>query len=91
MSTRQTISLVAWREIRERLRSRVFLYSTLLMLVVVGAASALPAFIDTTKTYQSRSSRRRRRARRRTAARGQAVRRQGQAPGASRGSRHASS
>ena len=51
MNARQTISLVAWREIRERLRSRVFLYSTLLMLVVVGAASALPAFINTTKTY----------------------------------------
>ena len=49
---RQTISLVAWREIHERLRSRVFLYSTLLMLVVVGASSALPAFIDTTKTYR---------------------------------------
>ena len=52
MSARQTISLVAWREIHERLRSRVFLYSTLLMLVVVGASSALPAFIDTTKTYR---------------------------------------
>ncbi len=51
MNARQTISLVAWREIRERLRSRVFLYSTLLMLVVVGAASALPTFINTTKTY----------------------------------------
>ena len=52
MNARQTISLVAWREIRERLRSRVFLYSTLLMLVVVGASSALPSFIDTTKTYR---------------------------------------
>lgn len=51
MNGRQTITLVASREIRERLRSRVFLYSTLLMLVVVGAASALPAVIDKTKTY----------------------------------------
>jgi len=51
MSARQTITLVARREIRERLRSRVFLYSTLLMLLVVGASSALPAVIDTTKTY----------------------------------------
>ena len=52
MSTRQTITLVAWREIRERLRSRVFLYSTVLMLGVVGASSALPALIDTSKTYR---------------------------------------
>ena len=52
MNARETISLVASREIRERLRSRVFLYSTLLMLVVVGASSALPSFIDTTKTYR---------------------------------------
>ena len=51
MNGRRAISLVARREIRERLRSRVFLYSTLLMLVVVGAASALPTFINTTKTY----------------------------------------
>jgi ABC-2 type transport system permease protein len=52
MSGRRTITLIAWREIRERLRSRVFLYSTLLMLVLVAAAGALPAFIDTTKTYE---------------------------------------
>ena len=51
MSARQTISLVAGREIRERLRSRVFLYSTLLMLGVIAAGSALPTLIDTTKTY----------------------------------------
>ena len=52
MTARQTIALVATREIRERLRSRVFLYSTLLMLAVVGGAGALPALIDTTKTYR---------------------------------------
>ena len=52
MSARQTIALVAWREIRERLQSRVFLYSSLLMLAVVGASAAVPAFIDTTKTYR---------------------------------------
>lgn len=51
MSGRQTITLVAWREIRERLRSRVFLYSTVLMLAVLGASSAIPTLIDTTKTY----------------------------------------
>jgi ABC-2 type transport system permease protein len=52
MSARHTIALVASREIRERLRSRVFLYSTILLLVVVGASSALPTLIDTTKTYR---------------------------------------
>jgi ABC-2 type transport system permease protein len=52
MNARRTIALVAWREIRERLRSRVFLYSTLLMLAVVGASSALPSLIDTTRTYR---------------------------------------
>ena len=51
-NARHTITLVASREIRERLRSRVFLYSTLLMLVVVGASGALPALIDTTKAYR---------------------------------------
>jgi ABC-2 type transport system permease protein len=52
MSARQTVALVAGREIRERLRSRVFLYSTVLMLVVVGGSTALPALIDTAKTYR---------------------------------------
>ena len=52
MSARRTIGLVATREIRERLRSRVFLYSTVLLLVVVGGFSILPALIDTTTTYR---------------------------------------
>lgn len=52
MTARQTIMLVASREIRERLRSRVFLYSTMLMLAVVAGSSALPGLIDTTKTYR---------------------------------------
>ena len=52
MTARQTIALVAGREIRERLRSRVFLYSTVLMLAVVAGGSVLPALIDTTKTYR---------------------------------------
>jgi ABC-2 type transport system permease protein len=52
MNARHTITLVARREIRERLRSRVFIYSTLLMLVVVAASGALPTFIDTTKSYR---------------------------------------
>jgi ABC-2 type transport system permease protein len=52
MNARQTIRLIAWREIRERLRSRVFLYSTLLMLAVVGGSSALPALLDTGTSYR---------------------------------------
>jgi ABC-2 type transport system permease protein len=52
MNARQTIRLIAWREIRERLRSRVFLYSTLLMLAVVGGSSALPAVLDTGTSYR---------------------------------------
>lgn len=51
MTAARTIALVAAREIRERLRSRVFLYSTLLMLVAAGGAGLLPAFVDTTTTY----------------------------------------
>jgi ABC-2 type transport system permease protein len=39
--------LVATREIRERGRSRAFVASLLLMLVVVAAAIALPALLDT--------------------------------------------
>lgn len=52
MNARHTIGLIARREIRERLRSRVFLYSTVLMLAVVGASSALPAVLDTGLTYR---------------------------------------
>ena len=45
MSPRRAISLVAWREIRERLRSAAFLWSTVIMLVIVGASSALPMML----------------------------------------------
>jgi ABC-2 type transport system permease protein len=45
-SVRQTW-LVAAREIRERGRSRAFLASLLLMLLVVAAAITLPALVDT--------------------------------------------
>ena len=41
-SSGRVISLVAWREIRERLRSPAFLWSTVIMLVIVGGSSALP-------------------------------------------------
>lgn len=52
MSARRTIALVAAREIRERLRSRIFLYSTVLMLVIVGGSTALPSLVNTSKTYR---------------------------------------
>jgi ABC-2 type transport system permease protein len=52
MSARQAITLVAWREIRERLRSRVFLVSTLLMLVLVGGSSALSSTLSNESTYR---------------------------------------
>lgn len=52
MNARQAIMLIAWREIRERLRSRAFLLSTLLMLVLVGASSALNSVVTKTQTYK---------------------------------------
>ncbi len=51
MSARRAILLVARREIRERLRSRALLYSTLLLLLVVGAATAFSAIVDPHTTY----------------------------------------
>ena len=52
MSARQTIALVARREIEERLRSRVFLWSTVLLLALVGGSTALSSAIETQKTYR---------------------------------------
>jgi ABC-2 type transport system permease protein len=52
MSARQAISLVAWREIQERLHSRAFLASTLLMLALVVASSALSLALSSEKTYR---------------------------------------
>ena len=52
MSARRAISLVAWREIRERLRSPAFLWSTVIMLVIVGASSALPTVLQKETTYR---------------------------------------
>ena len=52
MSARGAIALVAWREIRERLRSPAFLWSTVIMLVIVGASSALPALLQEETTYR---------------------------------------
>jgi ABC-2 type transport system permease protein len=52
MSARRAISLIAWREIRERLRSPAFLWSTVIMLVIVGASSALPMLLQNETTYR---------------------------------------
>ena len=50
-SSGRVISLVAWREIRERLRSPAFLWSTVIMLVIVGGSSAVPQVLETKTTY----------------------------------------
>jgi ABC-2 type transport system permease protein len=52
MSARRVVWLVAWREIRERLRSPAFLWSTVIMLVIVGASSALPMVLQEETTYR---------------------------------------
>jgi ABC-2 type transport system permease protein len=52
MSGRRAITLVARREIRERLRSRTFLISTLLMLALVGGSAALGQMLNSQKTYR---------------------------------------
>ena len=51
MSGRRAITLVAWREIRERLRSKTFLASTLLILALVGASAFAERFANPDKTY----------------------------------------
>lgn len=52
MSGRRTIALVALREIRERLRSRAFLVSTLVLLLLVGGSTALNGALSRTTTYR---------------------------------------
>ena len=52
MSAQRAIALVAWREIYERLRSRAFLVSTVLMLLLVGASSALSGALSKQPTYR---------------------------------------
>jgi ABC-2 type transport system permease protein len=51
MSGRRAIVLVARREISERLRSRALLYSTGLLLLVVGASTAFTTVVDPHTTY----------------------------------------
>ena len=52
MSGRHAIRLVAEREIRERLRSRVFLVSTLIMLLLVGGSTALKGALSKEPTFR---------------------------------------
>jgi ABC-2 type transport system permease protein len=51
MSGRRAIALVAGREIRERLRGRAYLVSTLVLLLLVGASTAAGGALDATTTY----------------------------------------
>ncbi|NNC92040.1 MAG: ABC transporter permease [Acidimicrobiia bacterium] len=46
MKTWTTIGLVAVRELRERVKSKAFLFSTAFILLMVGAAIILPAILD---------------------------------------------
>jgi ABC-2 type transport system permease protein len=52
MSPRHAIALVARREIRERLRSRAFLASTLVLLLLVGGSTALNGILAKETTYR---------------------------------------
>ena len=51
MTAWRAITLVARREIRERLRSKVFLVSTLVMLVLVAGSTALQGALSKKHTY----------------------------------------
>ena len=51
MSAARAIRLVAEREIRERLRSKVFIAATLVLLLLVGATTALQGALSKTPTY----------------------------------------
>jgi ABC-2 type transport system permease protein len=52
MSALHAITLVARREIHERLHSRVFLVSTLLMVALVAASSAMSGVLSKEQTYK---------------------------------------
>jgi hypothetical protein len=51
MTPRRAIGLVAWREIRERLRSKAFLASTVLILALVAGSAFLSRAIAPEQTY----------------------------------------
>ena len=51
MTSRRALTLVARREIRERGRSKVFLISTVVMLLLVGGSTALEGALSKKPTY----------------------------------------
>jgi ABC-2 type transport system permease protein len=51
VSGRRAITLVARREIRERLRSKVFLVSTLVLLLIVGGSTGLEGALSKKPSY----------------------------------------
>jgi ABC-2 type transport system permease protein len=52
MSGRRSIALVAGREIRERLRSKAFIASTVFILALVAGSALLGQVMDPQKTYR---------------------------------------
>jgi ABC-2 type transport system permease protein len=52
VSGRRAITLVARREIRERMRGKVFLASTLIMLLLLGGSTALQGALSKKPTYR---------------------------------------
>ena len=52
MSGRRAIALVAVREIRERLRSRAFIASTVILLLLVGASTAMNGALSRKETFR---------------------------------------
>jgi ABC-2 type transport system permease protein len=52
MTARRSIGLVAWREIRERLRSKTFLASTLLILALVASSAFIGRVMSPETTYE---------------------------------------
>lgn len=52
MSSRPAITLVARREIRERLRGKLLLVSTLVMVLIVGGSAALQGTLSKRPTYR---------------------------------------
>jgi ABC-2 type transport system permease protein len=52
MSAPRWIALVAGREVRERLRSRAFLLSTVVLLLLVGGSTALNGALSAKTTYR---------------------------------------
>lgn len=52
MSGRRAVALVAWREVRERLRSKAFIASTVLILALLAASAVLGRLVDPQQEYK---------------------------------------